>query len=415
MRKPTESTKIFFDVLSDIQDLRYIFEYGFTWDDNVADLLLSKSSQKTRELAKILESAVYENSAVSPWWQRINISNIRQPKRKLIWQNNYRLSSDSWFHALYRCYGKFDSIEAEDYVFGCENGPYTHCLDEKEGRGGMCAYRRICRVMEEIEVFKELEQTISSDSAVIWKQDRLRKEICREYADVIVSNHGLSLQENTWTDKFMVGGKGNKNAVFETEEEYELFLDMICFFADFAPESALGGFFLNHLNRADKGNAWIFVRNLPFDFGLEQEIVYRILYAMVHHFTVLYDGDEYYPLELTYQDRDMNGLKEHLYLRAMKVNDINKLDKAELLPLYHGAYIESGRLWRHSDRNIDLEQTKEMKKDMVIVSVEFYYNRETEYLVERRMVSGWSYLSCKHKKENVFLKHHIIRELVNGM
>ena len=47
--------KVLTDILKDYQELKFIYEYGFPWDDKLTKLLYDKSSQSTRRLALALE------------------------------------------------------------------------------------------------------------------------------------------------------------------------------------------------------------------------------------------------------------------------------------------------------------------------------------------------------------------------
>ena len=68
----TEPTKIFFDMLFDYKYLKYIFKYGFYWDDDITMFLLSKSSQRVRELAKAISKSVYKNCVSTLWCEYTN-------------------------------------------------------------------------------------------------------------------------------------------------------------------------------------------------------------------------------------------------------------------------------------------------------------------------------------------------------
>ncbi len=50
----SDAPKVFYDIILDYQPLKFIYEYGFDWDDRITKLLFQKSSQKPRELMNLL-------------------------------------------------------------------------------------------------------------------------------------------------------------------------------------------------------------------------------------------------------------------------------------------------------------------------------------------------------------------------
>ncbi len=382
MAVKNEPTKIFFDVLSDYWDLKYIFEYGFYWDDKATEVLLGKSSQKPRELEKILKEAIYAHCAAAPWWMYTAGDKAKKSQRRLLRNNHYRRDLGQWFQELYTCYGMFNQLGAQEYVDKCEKRPYTACLDENE----TCAYRRICQIQEMADVFAELSE--NGIKGTDWTENKVKREIMDAYGDVIVKDQlenrqeRWRLKENTWTrENFIVQ---EEFAEFKDEKVYEAFTNMLRFFAGFAPLSVLGVNFLRHSGVSKVEQSFALIRNLTPNYCLEQEYLYRVLYAQSNRLSVLYEEQNYIPLRIRYLDKNINGLLEHPYLEAMKVgNDIIQDEKC-LLPLYTGAYLKQGKRIEYGP----VAGTDDDRQEFVLCEVDFFYNRNTPYLLERRK-EGW--------------------------
>ncbi len=371
---PTEPTKIFFDMLFDYRNLNYIFKYGFYWDDEMTNLLLSKSSQRVRELVNIIQESVYENSIITPWSQHA-MGCRKKSGRLLIRQNHYRLVQNRWFQDLCGCCGSFHDDLAEDYIRDCEQKPYSQCREEDDG---VCLYRRVCMFQEEREVFLKLIDGVVENELALWK-DKFHSKILNGYRDIIVESDGKKyLKENTWGRVF-----GSLDDV-ENSREYSGFLDMLQFFSGFTPLSVLGGFFLKRLDPQPRPS-YIMLRNLPLDFEFEQEYLYRCLYAINAHMTVIWEEKEYIPIGLFYRDRDMTGVEEHLYLEAIPWTDSEIVpEQAVELPAFGGVHIRPGR-----KVDIEIPVVKRKEQETREFQVEFYHNNCTRYLLDRRK-NGWA-------------------------
>lgn len=389
-----EATKIFRDLLVDYWDLKYIFEYGFYWDDRVTKEILHKGSQTVRELTNILADSVYKNCVCTSWWKNVDGEKAKKSSRLLVLKNHYRLIQNHWFLDLYGCYGKYDQPEASGYIKNCSQKMYSLCRGESDGQTKTCTYRKICRIEEEKKVFSLLFSGISLKDMNVWKNNILCQEIEKNYRDVIEKEwrgktlFSIHLKKNLWTEEIMT-----QKEVLGSSDNNKKWLSMIRFFSNFAPLSVLGENFLRHNTKnISSDNDFILVRNLPLDFGLEQEYLYRCLYAMVNQYSVLYEEKEYLPLKLEYRAKDLFGIKKHLYLEAVEINS-EKKGKVCSLPLFNGLYIKPGR--KFNKKNILPENTSVDKKQ--IFQVDFYYSNETSYLIDRRK-RGWKDELVKEEK-----------------
>lgn len=379
--------KVFTDFLADYQDLKFIFEYGFYWDDTVTQELYEKGCQMIRELTGILKDEVYTNGLYVNWWERVG--GKKKSQRRLVWQNHYRPVQNRWFHILYGCFGACDAL-AKDKVLNCK---YRQKLGICGRMDHNCFYnQRICRIEEEKELFCQLAYGISGDQYRDWVGSDIFDKVCEDYQDVIAiedaskgrltkggsfdQKRKYQLKENLWTfDKMKAAG------LLETESDYNCFIEMLCFFTDFAPLSVLGSHFLRKLeeNEIFKRNTVIWVRNLPANFALEQEYLYRCLYAMVNKKNIRYGDSEVRPIRLRYLDCGMSGLEENLYLKA---EDLQQ-NSIRLLPFRDGVYVESGSPDVQSGKGCSGEGIKETE-EILELRVEFYYHSQAEYLRERR-------------------------------
>lgn len=374
--------KIFRDVLGDYQELKYIFEYGFYWEDRVTKTLYFKTSQKFRELAEMF-SEIFDKGSYALWTDNTEKRNYKLSGRRITRNNHYQLRKNQWYQEVYSSYGLFRNIKADEKVKKCQESnlekPYSSCKTE----GGLCYCRTVCRITEEKEIFSKLAQ-----GGKIKRGDgAIEKEIIEHYKDILYtdSDKEYQLKKNTWMMEHMVP------SCMETEEEYGLFMEMIRFFAEFAPLSVLGGNFIRRLGEECASTLFL-VRNQYFDFGLEQESIYRCLHAILYGYGVKYQDHDYIPLRLLYKDRGMSGMETHLYLEAKEKNG----DTAVLLPLSHGQYIKPSKLkkWQEEPAHIASSYTYAEEKTQDF-EVEFYYNdaeiygERTEYLLRRRE-NGWA-------------------------
>ena len=163
---------------------------------------------------------------------------------------------------------------------------------------------------------------------------------------------------------------------------------MLRFFADFTPLSVVGANFFRRLNEAWEED-YLLVRNLPFGFELEQEYLYRALYAIVNGRTVIYEDAEYIPVRIEYRKKDMMGMKEKLYLlagRYTRSGSKGQPGKLEYLELSNGFYLAPGE--RTLDKEEKIIDILEVSSPVTEVLVDFYYNSKTDYLIRRRR-EGW--------------------------
>lgn len=335
-----KAEKFFLDLSSDYWDLKYIFEYGFSLDDKATKMILGKKSRYTRELEDILVGNE-QNEVRVYWGDSIEQTNVSKAKRKIRKPNHYRLGIVPWFFDLYGSYGKYNDYSAKKEIGRCakEEKNYSFCKED----GSLCGYRNLCRIHEEL-------------------QDAIKN------AD----------KQNEWTFSFMW-----EKQLIQNKEEYQSFLKMIYFFANFTPLSVLGSVFLRHLGVLEQKEIAppIFVRKLPPDFALEQESIYRVLRAMKQKKSILYADEEYIPIQLKYREKDLHGLEEHLFVRAKK-RDSKQIVS---LPLYKGVYLEVGK-------EVDSEELEQKEQEKLETQtkdfwVEFYYNEQTTYLKKRRQES----------------------------
>ncbi|MCD7885968.1 MAG: hypothetical protein LUI87_20105 [Lachnospiraceae bacterium] len=400
-RKKEAAPKIFFDVLADYWDLKYIFEYGFPLDDAVTATLLSKSGQTTRELARLLEDSidaddqglVFQNCRLEPLSKYAGSTQMKKNSRRLLQnRNDHRLYAEQWFQVLYGCFGRFYDWNAAASVQKCfDANPTVFLFSDCEEKDSSCPFQRICKIREMGDIFfymvKEREERYDKNEG--WLCSDIWGEVEAAYTDVFTRGETLSLKGNDWTWRNLA----KECSEFRDRKVYESFLDMLRFFAGYAPLSSLGVHFLRHMNVPDFGQDFVKIRNLPPDFGLEQEYLYRILYAKVNRRSINYGRQEFAPIRIIYRDKDMNGLPEHPYLEAVKIVDgrMEAVDgrvgeKVFLLPLYTGVYLKPG------DRTLSAElpggSVCQDDTHMVPCTVDFYWNQYTEYLRDRRE-NGW--------------------------
>lgn len=371
-----EPTKIFFDLLFEYKTIIYIFKYGFYWEDEMTELLLSKSSQRVRELMNIISSSAYENCVSTPWCENLYGKKAKKSGRLLIKSNHYQRVQNRWFQDLCGCCGSFHDAIAERQMDSCGQQDYSTCKDER----GTCSYRKLCMFKEEKKRFLELLRGVEKAEAKNWRENEVCRNILKHYGDVIDDREGsLRLKENCW-----VARKNEKEPIFKSGDEHRRFLDMVRFFSSFAPMGVLGGNFLRRLS-SGFGPSLIVARNLPQDYEFEQEYAYRCLYAMSHGKMVVYEEREYIPVKLFFRDRDMTGLPEHLYLEALEWGEDERRGKCAVeLPLFGGRQVKPGR---KIDGEIPLSEGRK-ERETRDYEVEFYYNESTEYLIKRRE-EGW--------------------------
>lgn len=387
-----EPSKVFCDVLFDYNNLRYIFEYGFSWDADVTKRIFDRDIQKLRELANALPDSVYQNCA-NVLWAESTSRKKKRSNRRLVWKNHYRLFQNQWFLELYGCYASYSSWQADEKLAACAGRfeDFDNCRQDG------CSYRRFCEARMWKDAFLELAG--ASPKRSVWAGGKVHEQILKNYKDVLLEDgERIHLKENRWHYP-------ENEGVFLTENEYQCFREMLVFFACFTPLSVLGWNFFKRLgdgrpNDSGSGNGskWqqILVRGLPLDFGLEQEYIYRTLTAINNGCFVEYEGNRYLPVKLIYRDRGMNGLPQHLYLDAYEMPDREAAGTRVLLPLYGGVYLAVGG--RCPDRKIHIENDAEVVYGaMISCEVEFYYREDiTRYLLERRREFWSDYIVSQH-------------------
>ena len=379
MKKELESTKVFYDILFDYLNLKYIFEYGFNWSDEAAEHLMNRSSQKARELANLLGNEIYEVCISAPRWMYTS-EKTKKSGRRLIKNNHYRLVQNRWAEELFARYGAYNDSLATKYIESCGNGSYIDCRNNDT----LCALKRVCQTRSEQDFFRQLCFGMPQNDKVYWGDRPLYVQMLRQYKDVIEEGKEYRLKRNEW-----VFSKAKAHPVFESEEEYDKFLHMIRFFSDFAPLSVIGANFYRRLKKAQKED-YILIRNLPFGFELEQEYIYRALYAIINNLTVIYEDMEYVPIRVEYRNRALTGIKEKLYLLAKRIKWIDgkmKLGETEYLELTNGLYLTPGdNTYKKTEAETGI---KEKTSSVTNVIVDFYYNSKTDYLIRRRR-DGWT-------------------------
>lgn len=383
-----EFSKIFTDVILDYQKLKFVFEYGFGWDDRIVNHLYGKSSQNFRELGDVLLKGNLKDHYCYEPWSKYREKKSGKGQRKVVRNNHYRLNQGLWFLGLYRCWGQHEESAAEtEKIEKCllKGEIYSQCDTQK------CFYGPACRINEELMEFTELVRNGKT----------INRNIRKNYKDILTGKDGDRLIENKWTLEHMVP------SCLKDEKEYESFLEMLRFFAAFSPLSVLGGNFLRRLT-PEETSSLFFVRNQFPDFALEQESVFRCLYAMDHGLDILYEDKRYTPIRLYYKDRNMSGIESHLYLLAGRYED-GKEQILEELPLYNGKYIIPDKRSLNRDRKYEEDDfPEEEKRKFQIV---FYSNdigklgEITEYL-ERRREGPWRQFETSYSRrtERIFME-----------
>lgn len=402
---PNNGIRFFCDPLRDYDELKYIFEYGFKWDDKISLLLDGKTSQNYRKLENALSGYIYEGVPILDYDGKTVKEEKKNKSRKIIDKKTYSLEQRFWFQNLYGCYGMIDLYKSCDAItnnkekakmrYGMIDGDKSYdaikCLMEIEKKGGYefckgnsdelkgkdkdkdikCDYKRCCRVRAEIEAINNLKENGESEGYLKELQESLHKS----YPDMIeeveegkksVGKGGkLRLKENPWTRE--------KMQAILLEERYENFLEWISFFSVFAPLSALGSNFLWKM-REPVNNRFFFIRGLGREIGLEQESIYRCLCAIHHKKMIQYDDKKkYIPIRLIYSNNHMDAENVDLYLIAEGEDGIVHL------PLKgHYIFVTKDRWKKNIQCDIDKKEEEVME-----YTVEFYMNDKTQYLNNR--------------------------------
>ena len=377
MKTKIESPKVFYDLLFDYKELVYIFEYGFFWDEQLSDVLDIKAIPKIRELYNALSENIYDRCAKIPWWLYTKDSNAKKSNRMLVHHNHYNIQHNQWFLEMYGCYGlsnqTFDTMRKKE----CVDLDYYSCKD----MGELCPLSRLCRIDTQKKDFLDLLNGIEQPK--IWNETQEHRTLAKEYEDVLEARKGiLRLKENVWIYENMCL---EESPVFETESAYHKFMEMISFFAKITPLSVPGWIFLQRCNTEEVAPA-IIVRNTPKGFGLQQEYIYRILYAIKNDNSILYtladesnnsyQEKEFCPMQIRYRKKNIFGLEEKLYLLA---EDIASHEIVEL-PLDNGVYVRNGSKYRRNT----IKKEEEAEERECVLKIIFLHSPETEYLLNRR-------------------------------
>lgn len=298
---PNDNKKIIKDILSEYDNLRFLYEYGFGWDDNIAKKILGKSSQMPR---KVDNQGIWDKIPNVNWEQNLK---GRSSTRRLLNKNHYRMQKNQWIPYVYGMYGmRCDSVGYE-YDNGTPDKYVKNYIKKGDGESN------------------------------IWTQDKM------------IDN------------------------VFQDAKEYETFVQMLSFLVEVAPLSVLGYNFLRRLSiaqniaikkdRVEVGltNPYIFVRRPFVHDALEQESIFRCLWAINNNCNIKIKGEIFIPEKIIYKDKGFETECENLYVRVKK-----------------DGKVESG-----------LYDSK--------VIVDFYYqDGATDYLRDRRRNSPWT----KYQIEN---------------
>lgn len=374
----SDAPKVFYDIILDYQPLKFIYEYGFDWDDRITKLLFQKSSQKPRELMNLL-SDVTEN-AITTLWRYMMDSPAKRSQCSQIRPNIYRLTSNRWFLQLYACFGKYENSSADKQISNCANKEwaYPSCRDEVSS----CPYQRPCAIKNELKIFSRLRDGSLKKADIKLTDELFLQVIEKEYADVIALTDGrYSFLENKWTEHAAVRSPSHPDALFTNKMEYQRFLEMVDFLSGFAPLSVLGDSFLRRLG-SERPVLPVFVRNLPPEYGLEQEYIYRCLYAMSHRLSVCYENHLYHPLRLCYRDRGLDGLEETLYLIAQP-QEAGQPGPLVWLPLRNGAYLAPSKRKGKTARET-VHFPSGPAEESSLFDVTFFCHKDAGYLTDRR-------------------------------
>lgn len=392
---------LFDDVLKRYDELKYNYEYGFSWDKKITKKILDgKTDSIYRQINAILKDSIYDGVTIVKYDNK-NTSRILTSKKP------YSLNQRFWFQNLYGCYGMSDGYGSMELT--CKKGGYIKCRgdnDELEDENGKCEYKCLCNICAEAEAitglyFKDIKNPYVNRKAL---------ELYKDYSDMIEEINGvLYLKENSWTEENMKliwkpyeeekkdekeGTKDERRDV--QEEHYKRFLELISFFSVFSPLSVLGSNFLWKLRKQTQ-NQFFFIRGLEVASGLMQESIYRCLCAMHQNKRIVYEKEEYWPIYLYYRNNKMDVKNAELYLEAEKDGKIYKL------PL-QGHYIYVDKRSRKM-REGDIRSREEESTHYIDYTIDFYTNSAeergeiTSYLDFRRQ-GIW-----KDKKTQNKMKH----------
>lgn len=154
--------KVLTDILKDYQELKFIYEYGFPWDDKLTKLLYDKSSQSTRRLALALEdNEVYKVE----WGNYQEGAQNSKSDRKIVKKNTYSLRKNLWYQRMYKSYGKTDDV----FSVGDED-------DNSEGSILKKVYdfrEFLCHVFISEETYKRLYEKVKDETKISFSEDIL--------------------------------------------------------------------------------------------------------------------------------------------------------------------------------------------------------------------------------------------------
>jgi hypothetical protein len=382
-----ESVKMFTDILFEYPKLKFIFDYGFILDKRITQLLYLKNEHSIRELMNILLESIQESEVTTTWRDSVPLGKSSKSKRLLILKNHYRLNQNRWFLEIYKCYGFYESsiihqITQYRKKYDCTDKELMFC----NRNNGSCPYQKYCAIEFKNNSFLMLTK---NPSYVL--DYKLNFEL--EYADIL---NDRKLKTNCWTWEHL-----KESSILKEQEDYFNFLEMIRFFSMFTPLSVLGYNFLRRLNVEATSSFW-FIRNLPIDFGFEQEYIHRVLSAIVTKHCIWFENpkDTFIPIQLFYKDRGFEGLPEHLYLKAIST----KTKKLKILPLHSGQYIGVSNTQK-KEFDFNNVTPKNPKEKVFDFEVDFYFNNESTYLKRRRRNSWEQCIISTLPLDNI---HHMI-------
>lgn len=322
--------KVFTDILEEYPKLQFIFEYGFRWDAEITKLLWKKGEDTFWDVHNMISG--WEKMPVVTWREGADTREICS--RNLFKRNHYRIQKSQWVPFVYGSYGaRYDWGERYDKNFW-----------EKKAKENPIG-QQFCAVPSEKES-KRNEWTLERMTA-------------------------------GWDDLWPEWKPSERQK--EKEKEYEKFLLMLAFFAEFTPLSVLGYNFLRRLGREiGLTNPYIFVRRPFLHDALEQESIFRCLYAMMTSGKLKINNVLYHPVQLLYMDKAFEINQSNLYLKAVR----------------------AGRKPEES-RNDCIGKSPEKKW---VIEVKFYYlkfKNLTGYLVERREKSVWENNKIREGREEI--------------
>lgn len=322
---PELNDEHFTDILEKRRELEYLYEYGVASSaEKMPKLLCGKQEQTIKGLYNLLgEQGNWDSVAKKEFGGNTS--------RQIIKSNHYQTNKGSWAPIVFGSYGignvyLSSGKKSVDYFDGWQ------------------------------ESFK---------TSYPWTQD-VKVEMDSLKAEKRV--------DSIWTREQCGRLK---------EGEYDSFLEMLAFFSEWTPLGILGFHFLRRLDVPLTCQS-IFVRKVHVNDAIEQEIIFRCLYAIETGRKIQYEKKIYTPIRLFYRDNSFEERAIHLYLYVQDAD---------------GSYRELSLSQGEQVRIVD------KKEERCPIQVEFYQDTEnTSYLNIRREKSIWAEYECgshmgKGKKE----------------